>query len=75
MKYLENYIIKDKKFIIGDTLTIVDIYMHIVLSWTGYVGIDLSKYDYALKYKEYIESLPQVKNARKRMAFIPSTTI
>ena len=39
MKYLENYIIKDKKFIIGDTLTIVDIYMHIVLSWTGYVGI------------------------------------
>ena len=75
MKYLENYIIKDKKFILGDSLTIIDIYLHIVLSWTGYVGIDLSKYDYALKYKEYIESLPEIKNARKRMAFIPATTV
>jgi len=75
MKYLENYMIKDKKFILGDSITIIDLYLHIVLSWTGYVGIDLTKYEHAAKYKEFIESITEVKNAKKRMAFIPSSTI
>jgi glutathione S-transferase len=75
MKYLENYMIRDKKFILGDSITIIDLYLHIVLSWTGYVGIDLTKYEHAAKYKEFIESIPEVKNAKKRMAFIPSSTI
>lgn len=75
MKYLESYMIKDKKFIHGNSFTIIDAYLHIVLGWTGYVGIDLHKYQTALKYKEFIESIPEVKKAKNRMAFFPKTTI
>ena len=75
MKYLESYMIKDKKFIHGNSFTIIDAYLHIVLGWTGYVGIDLNNYENALKYKKYIESIPEVKKAKNRMAFFPKTTV
>lgn len=75
MKYLQNYLIKDKDFIQGDSFTVVDAYLHIVLSWTGYVGIDLSNYTLANAYSEKILNLPYVKKARNRMAQIPYTIV
>ena len=75
MKYLETYMIKDKDFIQGSSFTVIDAYLYIVLSWTGYVGIDLSKYPLAFTYSEKISRLAYVKNARKRMAFIPKKII
>jgi len=75
MKYLESYMIQDKNFIHGNSFTIVDAYLHIVLGWTGYVGIDLNKYENALKYKQFIDNIPEVKKAKNRMAFFPKTTV
>jgi glutathione S-transferase len=75
LKYLESYMLKDKKFVYGNSFTIVDAYLQIVLGWTGYVGIDINKYKDVLRYKEYIESIPIVKKAKNRMAFFPKTTI
>ena len=75
MKYLETYILKNKNFVYGNSFTIIDAYLHIVLGWTGYVGIDLNKHKDALRYKEFIENIPEVKKAKNRMAFFPKTTI
>ena len=75
MKYLESYMIKDKKFIFGESLTVIDLYLHIILSWTGYVGINLKKYAIASEYNDHINNLPEVKRAKNRMAFFPKTII
>ena len=75
MKYVESYMIKDKKFIFGESLTVVDLYLHIILSWTGYVGINLKNYPIASAYNEHINNLPEVKKAKNRMAFFPKTII
>ena len=75
MKYLQEYIIKDKDFFQGDSFSVIDAYLHIVLSWTGYVGVDLSKYPLALVYYEKIRNLPYVKKARNRISEIPDTIL
>ena len=73
MNYLERNLLNDNKdYIFGNYFTIADSYLHIVLSWTGYVGIDLSKYQIAKNYYEKICNLQDVKEAKKRMATIPS---
>ena len=65
MKYLEKHVIKNNNFIIDDYLTIVDLYLHIVLSWTGYVNINLSNYPKAHAYYNKISSIENIKNAKK----------
>ena len=67
--------IKDKDFIQGDSFTVIDAYLHIVLSWTGYVGIDLSEYPLAFNYSKKIFDLSYVKKARNRMAVMPSKIV
>lgn len=74
MKYLQNNILNDDKiYAYGNNFTIVDAYLHIILSWTGYVNIDLSEYPVAEKYYKNICNMEEIKNAKKRMAMIPST--
>lgn len=74
MKYLQKHILnQNRKFVYGNSFTIIDAYLHIILSWTYYVNIDLSKYPVAHKYFEGICNIQEVKNSKKRMADIPST--
>ncbi len=74
MNYLQKHIIGERKFVFGDSFTIADAYLHIILSWTGYVGVDLSQYPVAHKYYQEICDLPGVKAAKNRMSTIPKTT-
>lgn len=75
MKYLQNHIIKsDKTYIYGDSFTIIDAYLHIILSWFGYVGIDINNYPVAKKYFETICSDERIKNAKNRISSIPKST-
>lgn len=76
MKYLQRNILVDfNKYVFKNNFTIVDAYLHIILSWFGYVGLDLSEYPVALKYYRGICELDIVKNAKKRMARIPKTIV
>jgi glutathione S-transferase len=74
MKYLENNLLKDKDFLVDNVFTIADSYLHIVLSWTYYVGIDLNDFPIAKKYYDTICSLPFVQKAKNRMQTFPSKT-
>lgn len=76
MKYLQqNILSSDRDFVLGNSFTIADSYLHIVISWTGYVGIDLNNYPIAKSYYEKICSLENIKLAKQRMATFPNTTI
>ena len=46
----------------------MDIYLSVVLSWSGYVGVDLSSYANITKFIEGIKANPAVKAAQAAMA-------
>jgi glutathione S-transferase len=75
LTYLENTLIGDKKFVVGDSFTIADSYLYISLSWTAYVGIDLAPYPKVKAYFDGIGALENVKAAHARMAENPATVL
>ena len=75
LAYLESTIIADKRFVVGDSFSVADSYLYIVLSWAGYVGIDLSPFPQVKAYFERIGALENVKAAHARIATSPATTI
>jgi glutathione S-transferase len=68
---LESSILKDKQFIYGSTFSIADAYCHIVLSWSKFIGVELSDYPVAYKYYTGICDLDNVKEAKARAVSKP----
>lgn len=69
LKYLDEKILAGgKKNVVGTDLTIVDIYLSVVLSWSGYVGVDLSSYVNINKFIEGIKNDPKVQAAQAALA-------
>ncbi len=75
LTYLENTFIGNKNFVVGDSFTIADSYLYIVLSWTGYVGFDLTPFPKVKAYFERIGGLENVKAAHSRMAPNPANVL
>ena len=73
MAYLQTQLIKDNTFLHSDVFTIADSYLHIILSWTGYINIPLSDYPAAERYYKGICMLPEVIAAKERIATNPPT--
>jgi len=71
MKYLQKHILKGNKYAYGTEFSIVDAYLLIILSWTGYVGINLEEYPVAYEYYMKLNKENIIKTARNRMALIP----
>lgn len=75
LQYLENNVIGDKNFLVGNSFSIADSYLYIILSWTQDVGIDLATYPKLNNYFKSIAELENVKAAHKRIESDPSSTI
>ena len=75
LEYLEKNLIGDRKFLVGESFTIADSYLYIILSWTKYVGIDLSPYSKVNSYFNAIGNLENVKSAHERIGSNPPSTI
>jgi len=73
IKYLEEHFIGDKAFVVGDSFTIADSYLYIVLTWTKYLGVDLTPKVAA--YVTRIAALDNVVKAHARIATNPATSI
>ena len=56
-----------KKFLVGDSFTVADSYLYIMLHWPAYVQVDISKYDVLNNYKERVAALDFVKEAHAEM--------
>lgn len=53
-----------KPYLMGDTFTVADAYLFVVLSWSGHAGFDLSPFQ---KIKEYIDRIAQRPSVRAAM--------
>lgn len=75
LAYVESTLIGKKNFVVGDSFTVADAYLYIVLTWTGYLKVDLAPYPNIQAYSERIANLEPVKAALARISENPSTTI
>ena len=55
--------LQGKDYLMGSTFTVADAYLFVILSWTGHVGIDLSKWPVLTAYFERVKARPAVKAA------------
>jgi glutathione S-transferase len=52
--------LEGKQYLVGNNFTVADGYLFTILSWTGHVGIDLSKWPALKSYFERIAARPAV---------------
>lgn len=72
LTYLNDKELKGKSFLVGNSFTIADSYLYIVLSWLK--PADFDAFPNVKAYFEGIKSLPVVMEAHAKMAFNPATT-
>jgi glutathione S-transferase len=73
LKFLNDVELVNKKFMVGDSFTIVDSYLYIVLTWLGPTGLDA--YPVVKAYFDGISSLEGVVAAHAKMATSPTSTV
>ena len=60
-----NMALGSKVFLTGDTFTVADAYLFVVLGWSGHVGIDLAKWPNLKRYHGELATRPTVVAAMK----------
>jgi glutathione S-transferase len=60
-----NTALGSKHFLTGDTFTVADAYLFVVLGWSGHVGIELGKWPNLKRFRSDLQSRPSVKSALK----------
>ncbi|KAJ3078506.1 hypothetical protein HDU99_000546 [Rhizoclosmatium hyalinum] len=64
LKFLNDVELADgRKYWVGNSFTVVDAYLYIVLSWSGYLKIDLTPYPVVKAWFDGIAALDHVKEA------------
>ncbi len=73
MDYMVKHVVPETGFLLGADLSVADLYLAIVLSWTGYVGLDKYPAEYpTLKaYTDRVWAHDGVKKAQAEMAANP----
>lgn len=59
LAYLES-MLGEKHFLLGDVFSIADSYFYIIMSWSGYVGVDLAPFKKLAAFNERVKALPGV---------------
>ena len=76
LEYVTKHLLKgnQNQYLVGDKFSIADSYFYIILSWSGYVGVDLSAFPALQAYSAFIGALPFVVKAHAAIATNPSST-
>ena len=69
LKWVEG-VLAGKQYLAGDSFTVADGYLFTILSWTGYVGLDLSPYPNLVAYSARVAARPAVVAAMKAEGLI-----
>ncbi|MDY6946122.1 MAG: glutathione transferase GstA [Pseudomonadota bacterium] len=62
--FIENKL-GDRSFLLGDTFSVADAYLYVILSWRQKLGVDLSGFPKVTALYERIRARPAVRSARK----------
>ena len=74
LTFLNQHVVRGAQYVVGDSLTIADLYLYIVLSWAPYVNVDLSVYPNVTAYFAFIKDNEKVKAGHARIAETPGST-
>jgi glutathione S-transferase len=74
LTHLNTALLKDKTYLVGEQLSIADVYLYICLSWSGYLGLDLSPYPNVQSFFQRVGDLEGIKGAHAAMATSPTNT-
>ena len=72
LAYLNDKIVANNEYTVDNKLSIADIYLYIVLSWSQYVNIDNSIYSNLVAFYERVGGLDIIKSAQAHMATDPA---
>jgi len=73
LTYLDKHLLAGRQFLIGDGLTVADLYGHIVVGWTAYTGVDISGFANVVAWMKRIKEHPDVVAAQKVVAAKPAS--
>ena len=65
-----NRVLANKTYLMGEQFTVADAYLFVVLSWSGYVKLDMTPWPQLKRYVERIGARPQVIEALKSEGLI-----
>lgn len=74
LQYLNDKVLEGKTYLVGEKLSIADIYLYICLSWSGYLSLDITPYANVQAFFERVGSLEGIKACQAAMAESPATT-
>jgi glutathione S-transferase len=66
-EYIHNHILKGNDFLVDNKFSVADALLYVLLSVSGYAGVQLSEYPVIQEYCTRIGELPCVKEAQKKM--------
>jgi len=55
----------DKSFLLGESFSVADAYLYVILSWRQKLGVDLSKFTKVTALYERVRARPSVQSARR----------
>jgi glutathione S-transferase len=68
LKFMEEHELSGKtKFMMGETITVADLYAAVVLSWGEYLNVDVGKYPKVAAYMKAVFAEPKVAAAQASM--------
>ena len=61
----------EKQFLLGDTFTLPDAYLFVMLGWTDKAGLDLARWPRLKSYRERLEQRPSVRRVLEYEGLVP----
>ncbi len=75
LAYLDAHVIGDRKYLVGESFTIADSHLYVILSWLDYVEIDMTPYTNLKRYYEHLDSMENICLAKSKMDTHPTKVV